>query len=224
MKQVFSSPDSVEVGLFASRLQSAGIACEIRNETQVIPGMPFQPELWVLNDSDYEDAARLIGGWRSPAENPDVPIEIEPPEELAVLDLFMAGLYNSISGLAGERDWERFRLLFFPGARLLRTIVSPEGEVSLSAMDVEGFINFAAPFLREHDFEERELARREDQFGQIAQVFSTYVSTTSSEGEKTTKHGINSVQLWFDGRRWWVLNMVWDDERPGNPIPPEYLP
>ena len=36
--------------------------------------------------------------------------------------------------------------------------------------------------------------------------------------------GINSVQLWSDSRRWWVVNLLWDDERPGNPIPPAYKP
>ena len=62
MKQVFSSPDSAQVGLVQSQLDAAGIACEVRNEavSQAMPGMPFIAELWVLRDEDYEDARSLI--------------------------------------------------------------------------------------------------------------------------------------------------------------------
>ena len=229
MKQIFSSPDSVEVGMLASRLESAGIECEIRNETQVIPGLPFQPELWIVRDGDYEDASKLIGT----CPNPDAPtngvvstLAVEPPalEEFASVDTVIATLYATISGPAGGRNWNRFRELFYPGARLLRTIVSPEGAVSMSAMDVQGFIDFADPFLRQHPFYERELVRQVDQFGQIAQLFSTFESSSDPEGGDSLGRGINSVQLWCDGRRWWVMSMLWDDERPANPIPPEYLP
>ena len=225
MKQIFSSPDSAEVGLLASRLQSAGIACEVRNETQVIPGLPFQPELWIVSDTDYEDASKLIGTWQGGEAPGQVTPKPEAPalDEFALLDTVVASLYEAISGPAGERDWDRFGSLFYSGARLLRTIVSPDGEVSLSAMDVPGFIDFAAPFLRQHPFFERELVRQVDQFGQIAHIFSTFEASSRPDGGDSLGRGINSIQLWFDGRRWWIMSMLWDDERPANPIPPEYL-
>jgi hypothetical protein len=62
MKQVFSSPDSAQVGLAQSILEAAGIACEVRNEavSQAMWAMPFIPELWVVRDEDYEEARRLV--------------------------------------------------------------------------------------------------------------------------------------------------------------------
>jgi Putative prokaryotic signal transducing protein len=62
MKQVFSSPDSAQVGLAQSILQAAGIACEVRNDaiSQAVPGAPFDSELWVLHDAEYEEARRLV--------------------------------------------------------------------------------------------------------------------------------------------------------------------
>lgn len=62
MKQVFSSPDSAQVGLAQSILNAAGIACEVRNDavSQAVPGIPFGPELWVLHDEDYAEARRLV--------------------------------------------------------------------------------------------------------------------------------------------------------------------
>jgi hypothetical protein len=64
MKQVFSSPDSAQIGLAHSLLDAAGIACEVRNDavSQVMPGMSFVTELWVLKDDDCEEARRLIRG------------------------------------------------------------------------------------------------------------------------------------------------------------------
>jgi hypothetical protein len=62
MKRVFSSPDSARVGLAQSLLDAAGIGCEVRNDavSQAVPGAPFNPELWVLRDADFEEARRLV--------------------------------------------------------------------------------------------------------------------------------------------------------------------
>ena len=62
MKQIFSSPDSATIGLAQSRLEAAGIPCEIRNEavSQAMVGFPFASELWLLRDEDYDDARRLL--------------------------------------------------------------------------------------------------------------------------------------------------------------------
>ena len=70
MRQVFSSPNSAEVSLAQSRLEAAGIACEVRNEamSQALPIFPFLAELWVLRDEEYEDARRLLSP--EPSEKP----------------------------------------------------------------------------------------------------------------------------------------------------------
>jgi hypothetical protein len=63
MKKIFSSLNSEHVGLAQSKLDAAGIPCEVRNDavSQAIPGMPFATELWVLRDEDYDEACQLIG-------------------------------------------------------------------------------------------------------------------------------------------------------------------
>ena len=54
MKRLFSSPDSAQIGLAQSLLDAAGIEWEVRNEalSQVMPGLPFATELWILRDDD----------------------------------------------------------------------------------------------------------------------------------------------------------------------------
>ncbi len=66
MKRLFSSPDSAEIGLLRSRLEAAGIDCEMRNEyvSPAMPGAPFYPELWVLKDDKFAQASALLAAWR----------------------------------------------------------------------------------------------------------------------------------------------------------------
>ena len=73
MKMLFSSQNAPEVGLLKGLLEEAGIACEVRNENTYanIPGAAFQPEIWVLNDIDYQRASEVRDAWRQsfPGEN-----------------------------------------------------------------------------------------------------------------------------------------------------------
>ena len=68
MKRLFSSPDSATLGLLRSRLEAAGINCEMRNEyvSPAMPGAPFYPELWVLKDEQFAEASELLAAWRQP--------------------------------------------------------------------------------------------------------------------------------------------------------------
>jgi hypothetical protein len=71
-------------------------------------------------------------------------------------------------------------------------------------------------------FTEREINRVVRRFGNVAHVFSTY--EFSSDDGKEKGRGINSIELFWDGTRWWISSASWDEERPNNPIPKEYLP
>ena len=73
MKLVFSSPDIAQISLAQSLLEAAGITCEVRNEalSQVIPGIPFATELWVLREEDYTEARRLCESVVSPPGAPE---------------------------------------------------------------------------------------------------------------------------------------------------------
>jgi hypothetical protein len=140
------------------------------------------------------------------------------------LDAIIPALYETVSGPAGEeRDTPRMRTLFMPGAHLIRTTVADDGTPRAHVMDVESFARENADFFRRNNFYEVEIARRTDLFGNIAQVFSTYEARSEAEGAAFNR-GINSIQLFHDGKRWWVVNMLWDNEREDNPLPAEYLP
>jgi hypothetical protein len=146
------------------------------------------------------------------------------PKDVASIDAIINALYDVISGPAGQkRDWTRLRSLFLPGARLIPTGARPNGEAGARVLDVEDYIAQAGPYLEGNGFFESEVARRTDTFGNIAQVFSTYDSRHKADDAKPFSRGINSIQLTFKDKRWWVVTIFWDSERPDNPIPKKYL-
>lgn len=146
------------------------------------------------------------------------------PGDVASMESILAALYQVISGPAGQRrDWDRMRALFFPGARLIPAIYRPDSVPTLRFLSVEDYITLVGPRLESGGFFEREIARRVERYGGVVHVFSTYESRRVASDPAPFARGINSIQLWYDGRRWWVVNIYWEGERPGNPIPPEYL-
>ena len=136
-------------------------------------------------------------------------------------------LYALISAAKGEaRDWDRFRTMFLPGARLIptnRAIHDGRGGHPPDVMDVETFIRTGTPVLESMGFDERQIAMRVERFGCVAHVWSTYESRHAPD-EPPFARGINSIQLYNDGARWWVVTIYWDSERADNPIPDAYLP
>ena len=147
------------------------------------------------------------------------------PTDVASIDSIMKAVYEVISGEAGQkRDWDRFRTLFHKDARLIPSGKNPQtGVVSARALTPEEYITRSSPFMEKEGFFEREIARRTDIFGNIAQVFSTYASFHKADDKKPFVRGINSFQLLNDGKRWWVMTIYWQNETAETPIPKKYL-
>jgi hypothetical protein len=140
------------------------------------------------------------------------------------MDAIIAALYDVISGPAGQaRDWNRFRSLFAPDARLIPTGRTPEGQARLTVIDPEGYIKRSSAALSQGFFE-KEISREVNRFGSIAHVFSTYETRRKADDAQPMARGINSIQLFFDGARWWIVSVYWQAERPDSPLPAAYLP
>ena len=147
------------------------------------------------------------------------------PKDVASLDAIMKAVYDVISGDAGKaRDWDRFRSLFHKDARLIPSGKNPQtGVIGARVLTPEDYVQRSGPFLEKNGFHEREIARHVDQYGNIAQVFSTYASFHKMDDKEPFMRGINSFQLLNDGKRWWVMTIYWEAETPENPIPKKYL-
>ncbi len=144
--------------------------------------------------------------------------------DVRTVDGMIAALYDVISGPAGQaRNWDRFRGLFAPEARLIPTGPRADGTHGYRAMSAEQYVTTAGASLERDGFFESELGRMSETFGNIVHVFSAYDSKRTLQDKAPFARGINSIQLLNDGKRYWILNVVWDSERPDNPIPSKYL-
>jgi hypothetical protein len=149
------------------------------------------------------------------------------PSDVESIEAIIAAAYDSISGPAGKkRDWDRMRSLFIAGARLIPTAKDAgKDDVDLAPqmLDIEGFIARAEQAFEKTGFYEKEVAQRIEQFGQIAHVWSTYESRHDPSDAVPFMRGINSIQLFNDGNRWWILSIYWQHESPQHPIPEKYF-
>jgi hypothetical protein len=148
-----------------------------------------------------------------------------PQNELTSLESTVKAVYEVISGPAGhKRDWDKMRSLFQPEARMIAVGKTRTGEVRKAVLTVEDYIKQSGPILEERGFFEKEVSRKVERYGNIAHVFSTYEARTKADDLEPFMRGINSFQLWNDGKRWWVVTIYWQSEDPSTPIPTPYLP
>lgn len=146
------------------------------------------------------------------------------PEDVASVDAVIRALYDVISGPAGQaRDWNRFKSLFAAGARLMPTGKDQAGAGRMLVWTPDEYVANAGSNLEKSGFFESELGRTVEQYGNIVHAFSAYDSKRTAADPKPFARGINSIQLWNDGKRWWITNIFWESESPSNPIPAKYL-
>jgi len=145
------------------------------------------------------------------------------PEDVCSPDAIIKAMYDTISGPAGPRNWYRERSLYLEGARLIPIGKRVHKDGDLQIMSVDEWIEDAKGYLEETDFYETEIVRKTHAYGNIVQAFSTYESRTDPKGAPIAR-GINSIQLLKKGGRWWIVNVMWDNESRENPIPEEFLP
>ena len=136
------------------------------------------------------------------------------------LDALLDAFYDTISGPAGPRDWSRERDIFHPAARLMRTGVDAGGRPWVRVMSVDDYIADTTPFFAANDFYEIEVARRVERFGNVAQARSVYEARRRPGDPELLKRGVNFIQLYHDGDRWWLISVLWDNEREGVAVPP----
>ena len=146
------------------------------------------------------------------------------PKDVSSPEAIIAAVYDVISGPAGQkRNWDRMRTLFVPDARMIPTGKRSTGESTRRVLTVEEYITSSGPFLEKDGFFETEIGKKTEQFGNIVHVFSTYESKRTLADEKPFMRGINSFQLWYDGKRWWVITIFWQSESKDTPIPDKYI-
>jgi len=142
-------------------------------------------------------------------------------KDVASPDAIIAAVYEVISGGPGvARDWDRFRYLFRPETRLIPTRKSPQGDLITQAMSPEEYVTAFASRVPAGFFE-KEIHRVQEQYGTVTHAFSTYEAREKTDGPVIAR-GINSMQLFYDGKRYYIVTIFWCAEAMGFPLPEKY--
>ena len=146
-----------------------------------------------------------VSGKANPAMLDSIPAN---PADVESISSILTALYDVISGPAGQtRNWDRMRTLFAFEARLIPTGKRMDGTYDHRVFNLEQYILNAKPYFEKEGFFEKEISRKTDQYGSVVQVFSTYESRHKATDTSPFTRGINSIQLWNDGKRWFILSL-----------------
>ena len=144
------------------------------------------------------------------------------PADVSSIDNIITALYAVISGPVGQpRQWDRFASLMHPQSRLSPTGCPPTGPCGVRTWTSAEYRQRVDSSLTAIGFREVELVKRVERYGNVAHAFSSYASFRGTETTPFSR-GINSIQLFWDGTRWWIYSIFWDSERPGNPLPADF--
>lgn len=137
-------------------------------------------------------------------------------KDAETIDALIKATYEVVSGEKGEkRQWERDRFLHHPQA-----IYSfPDTETNQQIiMSVSDFHAETDSMTLQTAFFETEINREVRVFGNVAQVWSTYETRLEKDGP-VMRRGINSIQLFYSQKRWYILSWAFDRETDKNKIP-----
>jgi hypothetical protein len=145
-------------------------------------------------------------------------------EDVSSIDGIIRAYYQVVSGPAGQpREWGRDATLYIPGVRFVVFSKDKNGRTTAQSMTHQEFVDASDRAMVTKGFYEREIHRITHRAGDAAHVLSTAESSASPSGPAQAR-SIDSLELYWDGMRWWIASAnVWElgsDES----LPAEFLP
>jgi len=144
-------------------------------------------------------------------------------DNVSTLDGIMKAYYDVVTvEKGGKVYYERDSLIHWPNVSVGSASIGKNGKPVFHYMSLKEYHKRSDAYLEKDGFSEKEISRKVEKFGAIYHVWSTYESRNSPAGP-IIERGINSIELYFDGTRFWILGWFFDGERKNNPIPQKYL-
>jgi hypothetical protein len=146
-------------------------------------------------------------------------------EDVSTIDGMIKAYYDVVSGPAGQpRQWDRDATLYIPKVRFVIVSEDAAGKTTAESMSHQEFVDNSEVSLGGKAFYEHEVHRITHRAGNIVHVFSTAERSSSPDG-KVEGRGIDSLELFWDGKRWWITGAnLWDINTSRTPLPAEFLP
>lgn len=144
-------------------------------------------------------------------------------DQVGTLNGIMKAYYDVVSTKKGVLpSYSRDSCLHIPDARCGMIVSKKDGSKSLTYISLKEYHRRSDASLAKDGFSEKEIGRKVEQFGNIYHVWSTYESRNTPTGP-IIERGINSVELYNDGKRFWIISWYFDNESKTNPLPKKYL-
>ena len=142
-------------------------------------------------------------------------------DDVDSIDSIIKAYYEVVSTPAGTpADRERDLAIHIPDAQVIIMADDGNGGMVANRMTISQYHdNLGGP--RTVGFFEVEVHRETQQYGAMAHVWSTYEWRTKEDGP-VEGQGINSIQLYHDGNRWWIAAEIYDTRN--LPVPERYRP
>ncbi|HMD20245.1 MAG TPA: hypothetical protein VKH40_07975 [Alloacidobacterium sp.] len=137
------------------------------------------------------------------------------------LDDLVKALDDAVSGPT-DKDRTCLRQLLIPEARLIPVSKGKDGSIAPHILSLDDWIARVKASGRK-EFYEVQVKYPTDVYGHVAHLWSTYEVRPTPDGRPDIR-GINSIQAFFNGSEWKVVEILWQAETPDEPIPAKYLP
>jgi hypothetical protein len=130
------------------------------------------------------------------------------PADVSSIDGILKAYYEVVSGPAGgTADTARDRSLHHPNAWVAIAGKDSAGKPTVRVTTLQGYHGNNRP--RREGFWEWETDRVVSRSGNMVHVWSSYASARTQGGVPFAR-GVNSITLFHDGTRWWVMGWMFD--------------
>lgn len=128
--------------------------------------------------------------------------------DIDTIDNLIEAYYEVISGPEGEAaDADRDHCLHHPNAWVAIASADSAGTPRVSVITLDDYHGANEP--RQQGFWEWETDREVRRSGNMAHVWSSYASARTEDGEPFDT-GVNTITLFHDGDRWWIMGWMFD--------------
>ena len=142
------------------------------------------------------------------------------PNDVSSIPAIVAAFASAVSLPARQKlDQDRLRSLFVPGGRIVIGLVSGHGRPSDVILLSPGRYAALADQQAKEGFFDRIIANQIQRFGVMAHVYASYESRRAPTDAHPFVRGIKSFELLNSANRWFIVQVYYDWERPGNAIP-----
>ncbi len=143
------------------------------------------------------------------------------PKDVSSPEAIVKAVYGVISGPAGQpRNWNRLRSLMPASGRFIVVARAHDGSFQSHVLTLDDYVHIAEPRLLKEGFFEHGVVGHVAVWGHTATVVSPYESR-HAPGTKPFARGINRFDLISDGKRWWIVQVLWEGETAALPLPAE---